>query len=62
MTVNILCLCLFEALSASVFQLISILSPCVYSSLDNMYMCICANQFVLLCFDVVTSGSWISEY
>lgn len=43
-------------------MLISILSSCVYSSVDNVYMCICVNQSVLLCFDVVTSGSWISEY
>lgn len=41
---------------------LSILSSCVYSSVDNVDMCMYVNQSALLCFDVVTSGSWISEY
>lgn len=41
---------------------ISALSSYVYSFVDNVYMCMYVNQSALLCFDVVTSGSWISEY
>lgn len=50
------------SVDVSVFIWGPVLSSSVYSSVDNVYKCMCVNQSALLCFDVVTSGSWISEY